>query len=242
MSRREQDAGAERVVNADRHRHIGVDREFFERDALVVAPQLLGAFVTTRIQGQGTVTARITEVEAYHGLGTGSRPDPGSHARMGQTPRNRVMFGEPGHVYVYQSYGIHSAANLVCSPAGMASGVLLRAAEIVDGIEIARARRIPGAAPRDLARGPGRLAQALGLFHHIHNGTDAIAGDIVSVRLDPAYVTNAGGAVASGPRVGVSGTAGSFEYPWRFWIAGDPTVSSYRPGKNVPKGPGSPRS
>src|SRR5690606_1272223 len=120
------------------------------------------------------VWLRITEVEAYHGKGTGPIPDPGSHARMGRTARNATMWGEPGHLYVYLSHGIHSCVNIVCGPAGEAGGVLLRAGEIVEGLEVAieRTRRTG----RDLARGPGRLGQAVGLQHARHDGIDAITG------------------------------------------------------------------
>lgn len=217
------------------------NRAFFERDALLVAPQLLGAHFSATVDGS-RVTVRVTEVEAYHGLGTGNVPDPGSHARMGKTPRNSVMFGEPGRVYIYQSYGIHSAVNLVCSPAGQPSAVLLRAGEIIEGEDTARARRIAGASFRDLARGPGRLAQALGLLHSVHNGMDSLEQEVITVRIDTRFLDRNTSrdphlCAASGPRVGVSGPAGSGAFPWRFWIAGEPTVSPYRPGKNVPQFP-----
>lgn len=214
------------------------DRAFFARDALRVAPQLLGAHFTSVVNG-AEVTIRITEVEAYHGLGTGEIHDPGSHARMGRTPRNSVMFGVPGSLYVYQSYGIHSAVNLVCSPQGQPSAVLLRAGEVIAGRNIAQDRRLAGASFRDLARGPGRLAQALGLLHSAHNGADALGGGVASIRIDPEFCEQHPERahhphIKTGPRVGVSGIGGSDAFPWRFWIDGDPTVSPYRPGKNVP--------
>jgi DNA-3-methyladenine glycosylase len=199
---------------------------FFERPVLEVAPDLLGAHVSHR-----GVTIRLTEVEAYDGPN-----DPGSHAYRGLTPRTGVMFGPPGGLYVYFSYGMHWCANLVCGSEGTASAVLMRAGEVVDGIEVARERR-GGVVDRDLARGPARLAQALGLSRE-HNGLDvtAPAGPFaVLAAPQPAPVL-----VRSGPRVGVSGAGGDrAQYPWRFWLDGDPTVSAYRGAK--PRRPRAPR-
>ncbi|MFT4211891.1 MAG: DNA-3-methyladenine glycosylase, partial [Microbacterium sp.] len=107
---------------------------------LEVAPRLLGGHLITELAGD-RVVLRITEVEAYHGAGTGEVPDPGSHARMGPTARNATMWGEPGHLYVYLSHGIHSCVNVVCGPVGVAGGVLLRAGEVVEGVDAATARR-----------------------------------------------------------------------------------------------------
>jgi len=152
-------------------------RTFFARDALDVAPELLGAHLTIS-SPEGDITVRITETEAYHGLGTGQVHDAGSHARMGKTARNATMFGEPGHLYVYFSYGMHNAVNVVCSPEGVASGVLLRAGEVVAGEELARTRRPAAKTSRDLARGPGRLAQALGLVYTEHDGMDALSDTV----------------------------------------------------------------
>ena len=201
-----------------------------------VAPTLLGAHLVVELGGE-RVVARLTEVEAYHGAGTGDVPDPGSHARSGRSPRNATMWGEPGHLYVYLSHGIHSCVNVVCAPAGVAGGVLLRAAEIVEGTEIATRRRFAAREPgpvRDLARGPGRLGQSLGLRHAEHDGVDAVTGAeqsgaaaLLLLREQP--VTS----VATGPRVGVAGVAGTDAYPWRFWIPGDPTVSAFRWGRGA---------
>jgi len=152
-------------------------RTFFARDALEVAPELLGAHLTIS-SPEGDITVRITETEAYHGLGTGQVHDAGSHARMGKTARNATMFGEPGHLYVYFSYGMHNAVNVVCSPEGVASGVLLRAGEIVAGEDLVRSRRPAAKTSRDLARGPGRLAQALGLVYTQHDGMDALSDTV----------------------------------------------------------------
>jgi DNA-3-methyladenine glycosylase len=192
--------------------------------ALAIAPRLLGARLTV-----GEVTVRLTEVEAYEGA-----DDPASHAFRGRTQRNQAMFGPGGHLYVYFSYGMHWAANLVCGPEGVASGVLLRAGEVIAGNEVARARR-GGVSDRDLARGPGRLGQALGLNRSfngapVHPFSDSVVsrgarrleGPPVPVHLAPPLTSVE---VASGPRVGISRAA---ERPWRFWIAGDRYVSGFR--------------
>jgi DNA-3-methyladenine glycosylase len=204
---------------------------------LEVAPRLLGAVLTTVVEGE-EVAVRLTEVEAYHGRGTGDVPDPGSHARSGPTARNATMWGEPGHLYVYLSHGIHSCVNVVCGPEGTAGGVLLRAGEIVVGADAATRRRLARRGvvrtPRDLARGPGRLGDAVGLRHPVHDGIDAVTGVARAgavARL--ALADETGGIVASGPRVGVAGVAGTAAFPWRFWIDGDPTVSPFRWGRGA---------
>ena len=191
---------------------------FFDRPVLEVAPDLLGAVVTHR-SAAGQVSVRLTEVEAYDG-----ETDPGSHAFRGCTPRNAVMFGPPGRVYVYFTYGMHWCMNLVCGPAGAASAVLLRAGEVVEGRELARSRRTTSRSPRDLARGPARLTVALGVDGGL-DGADA-------TRPGSPLVVSAGaerGAedlVVTGPRVGVAGDGAG--HPWRFWLEGEPTVSPYR--------------
>ena len=211
-----------------------MDRSLFLAPALEVAPQLLGA--TLAVHGDdGAVAVRITEVEAYHGVGTPGPYDPGSHSRDRRTERNASMFGPPGHAYVYFSYGMHFALNMVCSPEGAASGVLIRAGEVIDGAGIARLRREAGRSSRplpdrQLARGPGNLASALGIARPAHDGLDLFSHpfELVAPRRAPA-------GISSGPRVGVSGEAGGPAFPWRFWIDGDPTVSAYRPGRDVPR-------
>jgi DNA-3-methyladenine glycosylase len=191
-------------------------RRFYDRPVLEVAQDLLGSLVAHSVGEQPPVVLRITEVEAYAG-----GHDPASHAFRGPTPRNSVMFGPPGHAYVYFTYGMHFCVNLVVGPPGQASAVLLRAGEVVDGIEAARSRR-PGAADRDLARGPARLTKALGIDRE-HNGLDVTrAGSALAV--GPG-VPVAPDAIRWGPRVGVSAAA---ELPWRAWIHDEPTVSSYR--------------
>ena len=187
-------------------------KDLLARPVLEVAPLLLGATFT-----HGGVTVRLTEVEAYDGAG-----DPGSHAHNGRTDRNAVMFGPPGHLYVYFTYGMHHCCNVSCGPDGEASAVLLRAGEIVDGIETARERR-PRSTDRDLARGPGRLCQALG----IDRGDNGL--DLSEVLVPGSPVAD----ISTGPRVGLRLAA---DRPWRFWVTGDPTVSRYVAAKpRVPK-------
>ncbi|GAB3617998.1 DNA-3-methyladenine glycosylase [Okibacterium endophyticum] len=193
-----------------------MNREFFLRSAVEVAPQLLGA-VLSHTTDDGTVSVRLTEVEAYVGQGV----DPGSHAFRGQTKRNATMFGEPGHLYTYFTYGMHVCGNIVCSPPGEASGVLLRAGEIVHGIDLARARRTTSKRDSDLAQGPGRLAVALGLTLN-DDGSDVFAHPFALEISTPEPV------VAESPRTGVSGPGGSADYPWRFFVPGEPTVSPYK--------------
>jgi DNA-3-methyladenine glycosylase len=173
---------------------------------LDAAPRLLGAVLR-----HGGVAVRLTEVEAYDGAN-----DPGSHAYRGPTRRTEVMFGPPGRLYVYFTYGMHHCANVVCGPDGNASAVLLRAGEVVDGLETARGRRRNGP-DRDLARGPARLCSALALDLS-DNGLDLTGGALVlGPPADPADIS-------SGPRVGLRGAP---ERPWRFWLTDEPTVSRY---------------
>ncbi|MBB3044466.1 DNA-3-methyladenine glycosylase [Nocardioides sp. LMS-CY] len=172
------------------------------------APRLLNAVLR-----HGEVAVRLTEVEAYDGAN-----DPGSHAYRGMTRRNAVMFGASGHLYCYFTYGMHVCCNVVCGPEGRASAVLLRAGEVIDGLDVARQRR-NGSSDRDLARGPARLCKALGIGLD-HDGTDLARGPI-TLTLDspPAEVS-------TGPRVGLRAAA---DRPWRFWITGERSVSAYRP-------------
>ncbi|WJV49658.1 DNA-3-methyladenine glycosylase [Streptomyces flavofungini] len=194
-------------------------RDFFDRPVLEVAPDLLGR-VLVRDTPDGPIELRLTEVEAYAG-----EVDPGSHAYRGRTARNGVMFGPPGHAYVYFTYGMWHCLNLVCGPEGMASGVLLRAGEITEGAELARVRRLSARNDKELAKGPARLATALDVDRRL-DGTDVCAGPgaplsvLAGTPIDADQVRN-------GPRTGVGGE-GSV-HPWRFWTANDPTVSPYRP-------------
>ncbi|MGY1754566.1 DNA-3-methyladenine glycosylase [Blastococcus sp. SYSU D01042] len=183
----------------------------------VVAPSLLGCWVVTD-RPEGQVALRLTEVEAYSGEGE----DPASHAHRGPTPRAAIMFGPPGRLYVYFSYGVHWCANVVVGPEGRGSAVLLRAGEVVVGEPIARTRRPAARVARDLARGPARLTQALGI------GPDDRGADLLdpssAVRLHRGPQPEA---VSAGPRVGISQAA---ELPWRFWEADAPSVSAFRAG------------
>jgi DNA-3-methyladenine glycosylase len=167
---------------------------------------------------EGRVALRLTEVEAYSGEGL----DPASHAHRGPTPRAEIMFGPPGRLYVYFSYGVHWCANVVVGPPGRGSAVLLRAGEVVVGERLASARRPAARVPRDLARGPARLTQALAI------GPDDKGADLLdpesSVRL---HRGPAPAAVSAGPRVGISL---AIDLPWRFWDADAPSVSVFRAG------------
>ena len=179
----------------------------------VVAPALLGCWVVTD-RPEGTVAVRLTEVEAYSGAGD----DPAAHSHRGPTPRSAVMFGPPGHLYVYFSYGVHWCANVVVGPAGRGSAVLLRAGEVVAGVDVARARRPATSSLRNLARGPARLTSALAI------GPDDREARLLSpdssVRL---HRGTAPASVTAGPRVGISKAA---DLPWRFTETGAATVSA----------------
>lgn len=175
-----------------------------------VAPLLLGAHVE-----HDGVVVRLTEVEAYAG-----NSDPGSHAYRGRTRRTAVMFGPAGHLYCYFTYGMHVCCNVVTGPEGEASAVLLRAGEVVAGLERARERR-PGATDRDLARGPARLCRALGITLD-QDGTDLVQGAVRLRLMDRVDE------ISTGPRVGLRGAP---DRPWRYWITGERSVSTYRPAK-----------
>jgi len=190
--------------------------EVLSGPVLEVAPRLLGA----RLHHAG-VTLRLTEVEAYAGS-----DDPGSHAYRGRTPRTEVMFGPPGRLYCYFTYGMHTCCNVVTGTEGTASAVLLRAGEVVDGLDLARARR-PRSSDRDLARGPARLCSALAITLG-ENGADLATGEVRLELGDPVT------AYETGPRVGLRGAP---ERPWRFWVPGDPTVSAYRPAAPLRRAP-----
>jgi len=198
-----------------------IPREFLGRPAQEVAPDLLGC-VFEHETADGLVAVALTEVEAYAG-----EVDPASHAYRGRTVRNAVMFGPAGHAYVYFTYGMHFCVNVVCMPPGTASAVLLRAGQVIAGEELARARRGPASTPRDLARGPARLCQALGIDRRL-DGAD-LSDEASPLRLRKAVATvrsEEKTAIHTGPRVGVREGA---DVPWRFWLDGAATVSAYRP-------------
>jgi DNA-3-methyladenine glycosylase len=197
---------------------VTIDREALAKTSMDVAPLLLDAVLVSTVDG-AEVAVRLTEVEAYNGL-----DDPASHAYRGETPRNAVMFGPAGFLYCYFTYGMHWCANVVCGPDGVATAVLLRAGEIVRGAEVARSRRPAARSSRDLARGPARLAQSLGL-DRAANGLDLCDPDS-AVRLE-SFGASPPGRVRAGPRVGITV---AIERPWRFWLDGEPSVSAFRPG------------
>jgi DNA-3-methyladenine glycosylase len=213
-----------------------VPRAFFDRPVLTVAPALLGC-VLVHETGDGLVAVEIVEVEAYRG-----ESDPASHAFRGKTARNAVMFGEPGHAYVYFTYGMHFCVNLVCQPAGEAAAVLLRAGRVVAGANLAAARRLVGSrnanpadggagggrkvAERDLARGPARLCLALAIAR-AQNGADVCdPRSPLRVLAPVGFAGLPAASIGRGPRVGVRNGA---DADWRFWAAGEPAVSVYRP-------------
>lgn len=187
-----------------------LSRSFFARDPQVVAPELLNKLLI-----HNGVGGLIVEVEAYDG-----DSDPASHAYRGRTPRNDVMFGPPGHLYVYFTYGMHYCCNTVCAEEGRATGILIRAIEPVQGIETMRARR-PKAGNGDhhLASGPGKICQALAI-DRTHNGADLISADsgiqVLDAGVDPPAHP------AQGTRIGIR--AGT-ELPWRWWVSGNRNVS-----------------
>lgn len=212
--------------------------ELFDAHALEVAPHLLGCRLTVTT-ARGSVTVRITEVEAYGDQGE----DPGAHSYNGRTARNASLFGPPRHAYIYQSYGIHFCLNLTAHAAG-AGGVLLRAGEVLAGRDLAVERRGGKDTGAKLLSGPGRLGQGLGVGLPMdgtalqireqaaeHETNQHAPNQEVSFVLRPA---SSSPAVRTGPRVGVSGIGGSHQFPWRFWVDQDRSVSAYRPGKGVP--------
>lgn len=206
-------------------------RSFFARRAHEVAPDLLGHVLVSG-DGSDAVALRITEVEAYEG-----GEDPASHGWRGRTLRNASLFGPPGHLYVYWIYGMHHAANLVCGMDGESQGVLVRAGEVIAGQVVASKRRPAARSERELARGPGRLADALAI-------TRALDGADVCDPESPVRIACGRPVerdrILSGPRTGVSR---AHDVPWRFWTAEDPTVSPYRrhtPRRRREAAPGEP--
>ncbi|RAO78153.1 DNA-3-methyladenine glycosylase [Dyella jiangningensis] len=195
------------------HRRISwpgtpVARSFFERPSIAVAPQLLNK-ILARADGRA---GRIVEVEAYAGS-----IDPAAHTFRGKTTRNAVMFGPPGHLYVYFTYGMHWCCNCVCSPAG--EGVLIRALEPMHGLELMQEARPGGTAHRDLCRGPGRLTQALGITG-AQNGIDLIRALDGFAILDDGVAPPAG--VSGTPRIGIRV---GVDLPWRWRVPNSRYVS-----------------
>jgi DNA-3-methyladenine glycosylase len=204
-----------------------VGRDFYRRDAREVAPELLGKLLVRRggddLDGRAAEhrVGRIVEVEAYCG-----DIDPGSHAFRGMTPRNRTMFGPPGGLYVYFTYGMHWCANAVCGEEGEGVAVLLRALAPLAGLDAMRAARRRARNDRDLCNGPAKLCQALGLGREF-DGADLVAGDRGVVVCDDG--TPPPDDPVQTTRIGLSNGA---EHPWRWYVAGDPNVS--RAGRGAP--------
>jgi DNA-3-methyladenine glycosylase len=191
-----------------------ITRDELAGDSLDVARLLLGTVLRA-----GDVALRLVEVEAYRGP-----DDPASHSYRGMTNRNAVMFGPAGYLYVYFVYGMHFCANVVCATEGDPTAVLLRAGEVVDGIETARRRRPTSRGDTELAKGPARLTAVLGIDRS-HNGIDLTdpaspIGLFAGERVPDEQIR-------TGPRVGV---AVAMEVPWRFWVDGSKSVSGYRRG------------
>ena len=185
-----------------------LDREFYRRDSRAVAPDLLGKVVVA-----GERRGRIVEVEAYCGP-----EDPAAHSYRGPTARNATMFGAPGHLYVYFTYGMHWCCNPVCGDDDEGVAVLLRALEPLAGLEAMRAAR-GGVRDRDLCRGPARLCEALGITGTL-DGADLVTGDRGVSIVDDGTPPPADPAV--GPRIGITRGADS---PWRWWVPDSPWVS-----------------
>jgi DNA-3-methyladenine glycosylase len=184
-----------------------------------VAPDLLGRILVARSVDGSRLAARIVETEAYE------PDDPASHAFRGRTARNAVMFGEPGHLYVYFTYGMHFCMNAVTGRAGEGMAVLLRAAEPIEGLDEMRERRARSK-DRDLCSGPAKLCQAFGVDRSF-DGADLVRGpDIWISEGTPA----ASSLVVAGPRVGIRV---GLEHAWRFWVSGDPSVSRERVGRTA---------
>jgi DNA-3-methyladenine glycosylase len=191
----------------------GLERSWFDRPAEMVARDLLGARLS-HTTAEGTVAGTIVEVEAYAGP-----EDLAAHSARGRTARNDVMFGPPGHLYVYFIYGMHHCMNVVCGPGDKPEAVLLRAVGIDEGIDLARRRRGLGIADRRLASGPGNVARAFGIDRS-HNGIDLLDGPM---RIVPRERVRAD--IASGPRIGIDYAAAWAARPMRFWIRDDPHIS-----------------
>lgn len=201
-------------MSAEAARLVPVPIDLLAGDPVEVAPQLLNALLVV-----GERVVRIVEVEAYRG-----REDPASHAYRGPTRRNGTMFGPPGRLYVYFTYGMHWCANVVCGPESVPGAVLLRAAAPEGGLEAMWAARPAARRERDLCSGPAKLCQALGLTGAF-DGADLVAGDL-GVRLCTDR-TGPPAAPGTGPRIGISVAA---EHPWRWWVPGDPNVSARSAG------------
>ncbi len=198
-------------------------RRLMSMHAVDAAPLLLNSVITSRVDGH-TVAIRVTEVEAYGGVGE----DPGSHAFRRLTPRNATMFGRAGLAYVYFTYGMHWCLCVVTGRQDEASAVLIRGGEVTRGVEVARARRSSATSDRDLARGPARLTVALGVTGDL-DGVDMTSPRsplrlVLPTRSVPDHAISA--------RTGVGGPGAPT--PWRFYLPGEASVSPYRPAARRP--------
>jgi DNA-3-methyladenine glycosylase len=220
MHARTAELGAEIATNLPEALTRPLSREFYARAALEVARALLGKTLMHRT-AEGPAGGVIVEAEAY------VTDDPASHAYRGMTPRNRSMFGPPGHAYVYRSYGLHAMLNVVTEPEGTAAAVLIRALQPTMGLELMRARR-PLASNRDLCRGPGRLCTALAITL-ADDGADLL-GPSLWIAETPDFPADA--AVATTPRIGITRAT---DWPWRFVLAGNPYVSGPGMKREGPK-------
>jgi len=188
---------------------VVLPRQFYRRDPREVAPELLN-----KVLVRGPLSGRIVEVEAYAGA-----EDPGSHAFRGLTRRNATMFGPPGHLYVYFTYGMHWCANAVCGEEGEGVAVLLRALAPLSGLDQMRAARLKARRDRDLCSGPGKLCQAFAVAKE-DDGADLVTGDRDLVIIDTGVVPPALPVMTT--RVGLSVGA---DLPWRWYVPGEPNVS-----------------
>ncbi len=186
---------------------------WFDRPAASLALDLLGSRLIHDAP-EGSVGGRIVEVEAYRGP-----EDLAAHSARGRTPRNAVMFGPPGHLYVYLIYGLHHCLNVVAGPGGKPEAVLIRALDLDEGLDLARRRRGPTVADRRLASGPGNAGRALGVDRGL-NGVSLLDGP---VRVEPRSGQRP--RVSRGPRIGVAYAGAWASRPLRFWITDDPHVS-----------------
>jgi DNA-3-methyladenine glycosylase len=193
-----------------------LSRAFFARPSVVVAPALLGHVLVRRLPGGDELRVRLVETEAYR------EDDPASHSYRGRTQRNAVMFGLPGRIYVYFTYGMHHCMNVVTGSDGEGSAVLLRAAEPLDGLE-AMSRRRGTARASALCSGPARLAEALAVDRAL-DGADLVVGDVIWLEHGTPVPSER---IAAGPRIGIRRAV---DEPWRFTEEGSPWVSPGRPG------------
>jgi DNA-3-methyladenine glycosylase len=199
---------------------VRLTKDFYARDALAVARDLIGC-VLVHDDPEGRTSVRLVETEAYRG-----RIDPGSHGYRGPTPRTEVMYGSPGRLYVYFTYGMHWCANIVCAREGDCEAVLLRAGEPVDGLELMRARRAAVTKDGLLAAGPARLAQAMAIGKEL-NGATLLRGGMLWCYEDEATAAYRDAEIAQTVRIGLSPGKGE-DLPWRFVVPGHPHASRRR--------------